>query len=68
MQKTFDPVLGCLAVAYIVSFLVVYAFTKGPPWWENEYLNMVGAAGVGAFATAAGLGANWLLYIRKKSD
>ena len=46
----------------------MYAFTKGPPWWENEYLNMVGAAGVGAFATAAGLGANWLLYIRKKSD
>jgi hypothetical protein len=60
-------VLICLGVAYVVSFLVVFVVTKGPPWWENEYLNMIGAAGVGAFATAAGLGANWLLFARKKS-
>ena len=65
MHRFVDPLLICLGVAYIVSFLVVFAFTQGPPWWENEYLNMLGAGAVGAFATAAGVGANWLLYVRK---
>ena len=68
MQRPIDPVLICLGAAYLISFMLVLIFTNGPPWWDNEYLNMIGAGAIGGCATAVGLVANWLLFIRKNSN
>jgi hypothetical protein len=67
LRKPIDPLLICLGAAYLISFGLVLAVTHGPPWWDNEYLNMMGAAAIGGFATAIGLGANWWFFTRKNS-
>jgi hypothetical protein len=68
VRRPIDPLLICLGAAYLISFVLVLVFTKGPPWWDNEYWNMIGAAGIGGFATAIGLGVNWWLFARKDSN